>query len=176
MDIKTITIDYRGTSTGSRSDSSAPLHSFECLTGYVDSISIMWTVPFYLRVHITEFLCLFFRFDFIYACPLMREFPVKDFIRVSFGHKVPSAIVTAVLRNGLLCEDPSNSKPEICLYKFFGHSASQLRARSCIMVNYDADFWQETKLSEVEGKGCFIILIFSIFSIISILKFLKFFP
>ena len=59
MDIKTITIDYRGTSTGSRSDSSAPLHSFECLTGYVDSISIMWTAPFHLRVHITKFLRFF---------------------------------------------------------------------------------------------------------------------
>ena len=84
----------------------------------------------------------------------MREFPEKDFIRVSFGTKVPPGTVAQVLRNGLLCEDPHNTNHgQNCLYKFFGHSASQLRARSCILVNYDADFWQQDKLSQVQGLG-----------------------
>ena len=38
---------------------------------------------------------------------------------------------------------------QVCLYKFFGHSASQLRSRSCLLVNYDADFWQGEKLDQL---------------------------
>ena len=46
-------------------------------------------------------------FDFIYSCPLLRDFPPEDFIRVSFGNKVPVHVITKVLGEGILCEDPA---------------------------------------------------------------------
>ena len=55
------------------------------------------------------------------------------------------------LNKGVLCHDPFNvdtngSKFEgYRLYCFFGYSASQLRNRSCLFVNKDADFWEDEK-------------------------------
>ena len=57
------------------------------------------------------------RFDFIYECPLLRDFPVNDFIRINFHSRIPPHIVIKVLRDGLLVEDPNNPKPDLCLYK-----------------------------------------------------------
>lgn len=50
----------------------------------------------------------------------------------------------------MLCFDPDNSGcgPNPCLYRFFAHSASQLRYRTCLLVNYDASFWQEDRLAQ----------------------------
>ena len=62
---------------------------------------------------------------------------------------VPSSIVVKVLTDGLTCCDPDNLFPCKSLYRFFGHSASQLRYRICLLVNYDAIFWQDDKLAQI---------------------------
>ena len=71
-------------------------------------------------------------------------------MRVNFGKNVPNVTVKKVLNKGLLCKDPFNTKHAQCLYRFCAHSPSQLRNRSCIFVNYDADFWSE-KFPELEN-------------------------
>ena len=63
---------------------------------------------------------------------------------------MPNVTVKKVLNKGLLCKDPFNTKHAQCLYRFCAHSPSQLRNRSCIFVNYDADFWSE-KFPELEN-------------------------
>ena len=65
--IKTLTIDFKRqqqSSRDSRKSTNEPHNSFNVETG----------------------------FDFIYECPLTREFESKDLMRVHFGNRVPNSL------------------------------------------------------------------------------------
>ena len=81
---------------------------------------------------------------------LVREFEEKNFMRVNFGKNVPNVIVKKVLNKGLLLKDPFNTTTSMVHYRFCAHSPSQLRNRSCIFVNFDADFWS-VKFPELQN-------------------------
>ena len=81
---------------------------------------------------------------------LVREFEEKNFMRVNFGKNVPNVIVKKVLNKGLYLKDPFNTTTSTVYYRFCAHSPSQLRNRSCIFVNYDADFWS-VKFPELQN-------------------------
>lgn len=98
-------------------------------------------------------------FDFIYECPLVRDFCVasecerraaRDFLRISFDHRIPDTAVQRILTEGILIVDPHNNN-KICLYRFFAYTPSQSRQRSCTLVNYDSHFWRSNKLQYVKG-------------------------
>merc|ERR1719285_713186 len=56
----------------------------------------------------SELLCVT-DFDFIYDCPMIREFEEKNFMRVNFGKNIPNVIVKKVLNKGLYLKDPFNT-------------------------------------------------------------------
>ena len=67
-------------------------------------------------------------------CPLYRDHDPGNFMTVHFSHAAPYEAVLKLLKNGitLKCE---HSPKDLERYVFFGHSASQLRERTCVLYN-----------------------------------------
>ena len=67
------------------------------------------------------------------TCPLFRKYGPDNFITVCFNPKCPSDAVEQFLLNGLAVQYEDSKREDV--FAFFGHSASQLRERNCVMYN-----------------------------------------
>ena len=65
-------------------------------------------------------------------CPLYRDHDPVNFLTVHFSPSAPCEAVLKFLRNGITLK--YRDSPQEC-YVFFGHSASQLRERTCVLYN-----------------------------------------
>lgn len=65
-------------------------------------------------------------------CPLYRDHDPGNFMTVHFSHVTPYEAVLKLLKNGITLK--YKHSPREC-YVFFGHSASQLRERTCVLYN-----------------------------------------
>lgn len=65
------------------------------------------------------------------SCPLYNELGVKNFIVCKFARSLRSGDIESVLRHGMQVK-VNGVRSEYC---FFGHSASQLRERECVLYN-----------------------------------------
>ncbi|XP_066277875.1 uncharacterized protein [Branchiostoma lanceolatum] len=65
-------------------------------------------------------------------CSLFREHDVGHFVVLHFDLSTPRHVVTAVLKSGFKVSVGNQQKRH---YVFFGHSASQLRERTCILYD-----------------------------------------
>ena len=67
-------------------------------------------------------------------CPLFEKFGTKNFLILVFPKSCPPNVVRSVLETGLLVGIGGSQDKK--LYRFFGHSSTQLRERKCVMYNY----------------------------------------
>ena len=67
------------------------------------------------------------------VCPLYREYNPANFLVVHFSPTAPFDAVLKFLKNGIKFRYKDNSPEE--KFVFFGHSASQLRERTCVLYN-----------------------------------------
>ena len=67
------------------------------------------------------------------VCPLYREYNPANFLVVHFSPTAPFDAVLKFLKNGIRLRYKDNSPEE--KFVFFGHSASQLRERTCVVYN-----------------------------------------
>ena len=67
------------------------------------------------------------------VCPLYREYNPANFLVVHFSPTAPFDAVLKFLKNGIRFRYKDNSPEEN--FVFFGHSASQLRERTCVLYN-----------------------------------------
>ena len=65
------------------------------------------------------------------TCPLFRKYNVNDFLLVNFSKSLEPAAIKCILNRGFRVSSGSL----VSVYKFFGHSASLLRGRGCLLYN-----------------------------------------
>ena len=66
-------------------------------------------------------------------CPLYRQYDANDFMIVHFRPTCPSEAILVFLKNGL--EVRYEDSRHVDNFVFFGHSANQLRTRTCVLYN-----------------------------------------
>ena len=101
------------------------------------------------------------------SCPLFRKYDQDNFLIVNFDPKCPPEAVQKFLLDGLTVN--YRNHPRVDVFVFFGHSASQLRERTCILYNQREgdvekvmhEFGQFEKIKEVAKRAARIGLLFS---------------
>ena len=68
-------------------------------------------------------------------CPLYREYDPANFLVVHFSPTAPFDAVLKFLTNGVILRYKDDSQAAEEKFVFFGHSASQLRERTCVLYN-----------------------------------------
>lgn len=68
------------------------------------------------------------------SCPLYRKHGVMNFLLLDFDKSVDKTIVKAVLSEGLVIQVDGKKD----YYVFFGHTATQLRQKTCVLYNKSA--------------------------------------
>ena len=101
------------------------------------------------------------------VCPLYREYNPANFLVVHFSPSAPFDAVLRFLKNGVTLRYDGHSPEES--FVFFGHSASQLRERTCVLYNEKqgkvadilSHFGDFEKIQDVAKRAARIGLLFS---------------
>ncbi|PFX23271.1 uncharacterized protein LOC111333194 [Stylophora pistillata] len=100
-------------------------------------------------------------------CPLYREYDPAHFLIVHFSPLTPFDAVSKFLKNGVILRFKEDFTEE--RFVFFGHSASQLRERTCVLYNEKqgsvteilSHFGNFEKIQDVAKRAARVGLLFS---------------
>lgn len=99
-------------------------------------------------------------------CPLYRDYDPVNFLIVHFSPIAPFDAITMFLKDGVILRFKNSVEER---YVFFGHSASHLRERTCVLYNEKQDSVEEIlahfgdfdKIQDVAKRAARIGLLFS---------------